>query len=96
MRSLLTLLGILGACNRASPDIFHQPAAAQPTPYYDGKMIRIIGRLSSGGEYDQYARILARHMPKYIPGSPNISVKTCRPRDHSPPPIMFMVSPKLI
>jgi hypothetical protein len=50
MRSLLTLLGILGACNRASPDIFHQPAAAQPTPYYDGKMIRILGRLSSGGD----------------------------------------------
>ena len=50
-------------------------AAAQQTLYYDGKTIRIIVGFSSGGLYDQYARILARHMPKFIPGKPTIIVQ---------------------
>ena len=48
---------------------------AQTTPFYQGKTIRIIVGFTAGGLYDQYARILARHMPKYIPGNPNIIVQ---------------------
>ncbi|HEY6368376.1 MAG TPA: hypothetical protein VI585_26630, partial [Candidatus Binatia bacterium] len=51
------------------------PAIAQTTPFYQGKTIRIIVGFTAGGLYDQYARILARHMPKYIPGNPNIIVQ---------------------
>src|SRR4029434_3764395 len=50
-------------------------ALAQTTPFYQGKTIRINVGFTAGGLYDQYARILARHMPKYIPGNPNIIVQ---------------------
>jgi len=50
-------------------------ARAQPTPFYKDKTIRIIVGFTSGGLYDQYARILARHMGKHIPGNPNIIVQ---------------------
>lgn len=43
--------------------------------FYKGKQIRIIVGLSSGGGYDRAARLIARHMPKYIPGNPDIVVQ---------------------
>jgi tripartite-type tricarboxylate transporter receptor subunit TctC len=51
------------------------PARAQTPPFYQGKTIRIMVGFTAGGLYDQYARILSRHMPKYIPGYPNIIVQ---------------------
>jgi tripartite-type tricarboxylate transporter receptor subunit TctC len=50
-------------------------AQAQQTPFYKDKTIRIVVGFTSGGLYDQYARLLARHMGKYIPGNPNIIVQ---------------------
>ena len=50
-------------------------ARAQSAPFYKDKTIRIIVGFTSGGLYDQYARILARHMGKHIPGNPNIIVQ---------------------
>ena len=50
-------------------------ASAQSTPFYQGKTIHVIVGFTSGGLYDQYARILARQMPKHIPGSPTIIVQ---------------------
>jgi tripartite-type tricarboxylate transporter receptor subunit TctC len=50
-------------------------AGAQTAPFYKDKTIRIIVGFTSGGLYDQYARLLARHMGKYIPGNPNIIVQ---------------------
>jgi tripartite-type tricarboxylate transporter receptor subunit TctC len=50
-------------------------ALAQTAPFYQGKTIRIIVGFTAGGLYDQYARVLARQMPKYIPGNPNIIVQ---------------------
>ena len=50
-------------------------AHAQTAPFFQGKTIRIIVGFTPGGLYDQYARILAQHMPKYIPGNPNIIVQ---------------------
>jgi tripartite-type tricarboxylate transporter receptor subunit TctC len=38
--------------------------------FYSGKTVKIIVASTSGGGYDQYARMLAKHMPKYIPGNP--------------------------
>jgi tripartite-type tricarboxylate transporter receptor subunit TctC len=43
--------------------------------FFKGKQIRIIVGLSSGGGYDRAARLLARHMGKYIPGTPDIVVQ---------------------
>ena len=43
--------------------------------FYEGKMIRIIVGYSPGGGYDIYARAIARHMLKHIPGHPAIIVE---------------------
>jgi len=51
-----------------------KPALAQE-PFYKGKTIKIVVGLSAGGGYDRAARILARHMGKYIPGNPEIIVQ---------------------
>jgi tripartite-type tricarboxylate transporter receptor subunit TctC len=45
------------------------------TDFYQGKTIRIIVGFSPGGGYDALARMLSRHMPKYIPGQPTILVE---------------------
>ncbi len=53
------------------------PARAQ-TPvaeFYRGKTVTLIVGYSAGGGYDTYARILARHMGKHIPGNPTIVVQ---------------------
>jgi tripartite-type tricarboxylate transporter receptor subunit TctC len=44
-------------------------------PFYEGKTIRIVVGLPAGDAYDLYARMLAAHMSKYIPGNPNIIVQ---------------------
>lgn len=43
--------------------------------FYTGKRLTLVTSASSGGGYDQYARLLAQHMPRYIPGNPNIIVQ---------------------
>ena len=43
--------------------------------FYKGKQIRIIVGLSSGGGYDRAARMIARHIGKYIPGNPDLVVQ---------------------
>ncbi|HWJ87955.1 MAG TPA: tripartite tricarboxylate transporter substrate-binding protein [Pelagibacterium sp.] len=40
--------------------------------FYRGKSIDMIIGYSPGGGYDQYARLVARHLGKYIPGNPEI------------------------
>jgi tripartite-type tricarboxylate transporter receptor subunit TctC len=42
---------------------------------YEGKTITIVVGFKTGGGYDRTARILARHLPKYLPGSPNVIVQ---------------------
>src|SRR5499433_4182493 len=53
-----------------------EPASAQETPaqFYRGKQVTVIVGSSAGGGYDIYARLLARHMPKHIPGNPGVMV----------------------
>lgn len=43
--------------------------------FYAGKTLSIQVGYSVGGGYDQYARVLAQHMSKHIPGKPQIVVK---------------------
>ena len=43
--------------------------------FYHGKMIRIVVGFSAGGAFDAYSRSLSRHMPKYLPGNPSITVE---------------------
>ncbi|MGE5539002.1 MAG: Bug family tripartite tricarboxylate transporter substrate binding protein [Gemmatimonas sp.] len=43
--------------------------------FYKGKRVDLVTSASIGGGYDQYARLLAKHMPRHIPGEPSITVK---------------------
>ncbi len=50
-------------------------AYAQSPPFYQGKTIRIVVATDSGGLYDLWARLFAKHMPKHIAGNPNMIVQ---------------------
>src|SRR5579862_405690 len=50
-------------------------AAETAAPFYQSKQIELDINSSVGGGYDLYARLLARHMGKYIPGDPTIVPK---------------------
>src|SRR5262245_1710517 len=43
--------------------------------FYSGKTLTIVVGYSAGGGYDQYARVLARHFGRHIPGNPTIVVQ---------------------
>src|SRR5437764_12756849 len=43
--------------------------------FYKGKTVTLVVGYSAGGGYDQYARLLARHFGRHIPGSPNMVVQ---------------------
>src|SRR5947207_9054017 len=52
------------------------PAAAQdPAAFYRGKTVRIVVGFSAGGGYDIYARVLAKHFARHIPGQPTVIVQ---------------------
>jgi tripartite-type tricarboxylate transporter receptor subunit TctC len=49
-------------------------AAAQPASFA-GKTVTVIVGYKPGGGYDATARLLARHLPKFIPGKPTVIVQ---------------------
>ena len=49
------------------------PAIAEDL--YQGKTITVIVANTAGSGYDAYGRLLARHLPKYIAGKPNVIVQ---------------------
>jgi tripartite-type tricarboxylate transporter receptor subunit TctC len=64
--ALLALLFVIAALVTGSSE------AQSP---FEGKTVRIIVGLAPGGGYDTYARLIARHLGKYIPGNPGIVVE---------------------
>src|SRR6202051_5115614 len=52
-----------------------QARAQTISDIYRGKKISLVTSASVGGGYDQYARLLAKHMPRHIPGEPSIIVQ---------------------
>ena len=42
--------------------------------FYRGKTVRIIIGSGAGGTYDIYSRLMAKHMPRFIPGNPTLLV----------------------
>ena len=51
------------------------PAISQTSDFYRGKTISLVVNYTSGGPTDTEARLLARHLPKHIPGAPTIIVR---------------------
>jgi len=49
-------------------------APVQAQSFFEGKTMRIIVGFAAGGGYDTYARVVARHLGKQIPGNPTIIV----------------------
>jgi len=68
--SLFFFVAFFVALETWNPGTLEQ-ASAQ-TPFYQGKTIRVIIGSSTGGGYDLWARVLARHYGKYIPGNPTL------------------------
>jgi tripartite-type tricarboxylate transporter receptor subunit TctC len=52
-----------------------QGSEADVAKFYRGKTVQLLVGYSAGGGYDTYARTLARHIGKHIPGNPNVVVK---------------------
>lgn len=53
----------------------HMVAAQTPADFYAGKTVTVVVGFTPGGGYDQYARILARHINRHTPGSPDFIVQ---------------------
>ena len=49
--------------------------ATDVTGLYRAKTVTVIVGFSPGGGYDLYARILARHIGKHLPGMPAVTVQ---------------------
>jgi tripartite-type tricarboxylate transporter receptor subunit TctC len=49
--------------------------AQSPADFYKGRNVELYIGYSVGGGYDIYARLLAKHMGKHIPGNPNVVAK---------------------
>jgi tripartite-type tricarboxylate transporter receptor subunit TctC len=47
-------------------------SAAAQEPFFKGKEFNLIIGVPPGGGYDLYARLLARHWGKHIPGNPTV------------------------
>ena len=68
-------LAVLAAAKLA---IATGPARAEnatPAEFYKGKTVTLITSTGVGGTYDVVARMVARYMPRYIPGNPTIIVQ---------------------
>ena len=44
-------------------------------PFYENKLLKIVVGSEPGGGYDRMARLVAKHLPKHIPGKPRIIVE---------------------
>jgi tripartite-type tricarboxylate transporter receptor subunit TctC len=67
--SVLKIAAATGALLLAAPNAF---AAEDAASFYKGRTVTIDIGYSSGGGYDLYARVLARHLGDHIPGKPNV------------------------
>jgi len=67
--SVLKIAAAAGALLLAAPNAF---AADDVASFYKGRTVTIDIGYSSGGGYDLYARVLARHLGDHIPGKPSV------------------------
>src|SRR5215510_13274993 len=76
----MRLAGMTGACALAaalaavSLGLASSGAAAQPAPFYKGRVINLYVGFAPGGTYDFYSRLVARFLGRHIPGNPTVLV----------------------
>lgn len=66
-RFLYFLVGFAFALGASTPALGEE--------FYKGKRIRIVVGSTPGGGFDAYARLIARHLGKHIPGHPSVLVQ---------------------
>lgn len=66
---------LIGTAMIAAIAVSSSADAQSVADFYQGKRIELIVGSGSGGGYDTYARMMARYMPRHIPGHPDIIVK---------------------
>ena len=66
-KNLVVAAGVFLAIMLAAP--VHSDSVSD---FYEGRQVRLLIGYSAGGGYDTYARLLARHLGKHIPGNPTI------------------------
>ena len=81
---LASLILVAAACGGTPPPAATSAptaaASAAPTQdpvaaFYQGKTVRLIVGYTAGGGYDTYARTLAAHIGRHIPGNPTVIVE---------------------
>ncbi|MBM2810038.1 MAG: tripartite tricarboxylate transporter family receptor [Chloroflexi bacterium] len=78
--ALFLLLAACGTRTGSQAVATQVPAAATVNPqaaadFYRGKTISIIVGLGPGGGFDTIARLVSKHMPRHMPGNPNVVVE---------------------
>jgi tripartite-type tricarboxylate transporter receptor subunit TctC len=63
VRRLAAVLAVFGGSEAFAAD------------FYQDKQIRLVVSTPTGGNYDAFARLIALHMPKHIPGKPTMVVQ---------------------
>ncbi len=72
---MATRIMIAGAAAIAGVFAVGSAQAQSAADFYKGKTVNILVGFTPGGGYDQYARLLARHIGKHTPGNPNYVVQ---------------------
>src|SRR5258705_12579646 len=76
IRILLRCVTVAALTAATLPILAASTASAQsPAEFYRGKTVELYIAYSVGGGYDLYARLLARHLGKHIPGNPTVVAK---------------------
>jgi tripartite-type tricarboxylate transporter receptor subunit TctC len=69
-----SLLVAVAACSISGAGA--APVAAEAVAdFYKGKTVNVVVGHEVGSGYDVYARVLARHLSRHIPGQPNVVVQ---------------------
>ena len=66
---------LLFCCATISVILQTLDAWAQARPFYEDKTIRVVDYGTAGGGSDLLARLVARHLPRQIPGNPQFVVQ---------------------
>jgi tripartite-type tricarboxylate transporter receptor subunit TctC len=74
-RLALGALGLVAAAGATAQGNTAARAADPIADFYSGKNVQLVIGYAPGGGYDIYARALARHMARHIPGNPSIVVQ---------------------
>src|SRR5258707_14790300 len=71
------MIGLMGWAVSALALVLATVAARADTvaDFYRGRSVEVYVGYSTGGGYDIYARMLARHMGRFIPGNPTLLPK---------------------